>query len=122
MPMKPSVTMNGSILPSVMTSPLTRPARDPSRSPARMTIATTPGPSPSCWASQFISTIMTPETMAAIEPTDRSMPPAVMTKVAHRDHADEGAARDDVGQVAFREEVGVDDRAEHSQRDEGHER
>ena len=32
--------------------------------------------------SQFITMIMTPAITAAIEPTDRSSPPAVMTKVA----------------------------------------
>ena len=32
--------------------------------------------------SQFITMIITPAITAAIEPTDRSSPPAVMTKVA----------------------------------------
>ena len=37
---------------------------------------------PSVSTALFMTMIMTPEIAAAMEPTDRSMPPAVMTKVA----------------------------------------
>ena len=50
--------------------------------PAAMPASTTLQPIPSEGISAFITMIITPAITAAIEPTDRSSPPEVITKVA----------------------------------------
>ena len=72
-----SVTMNGAIRPYAMSSPLTRPQAPPTASAtSTMTIQ---------WVSSAIvwvaSVVAQTEASATIAPTDRSIPPPVMTKV-----------------------------------------
>lgn len=80
MPIVPSVTMKGSIRPTVTISPLKRPHSAPTSSatPAPIGIAQ----APKAGARWFIAMIMIPVTKAIIEPTDRSSPPDEITKVA----------------------------------------
>src|SRR3954469_17557118 len=80
MPSVPSVTMKGSIRPLVISSPCTRPKAAPSTSDSSMPTAITSTGEPSVPAARFITRIMQPAISAAIEPTDRSMPPLMITK------------------------------------------
>src|SRR5690606_4412621 len=76
-----SGTMNGSMRPLVIARPLTAPATRPptttSATPSR--IAPTGDTSP---RMAFMNMIIAPARNAAIDPTERSMPPAMITKVA----------------------------------------
>ena len=78
--MVPSVTMNGSILPMVMIAPFSSPASAPTPR-ATTTPAASIAVSPSI-APELRNRIMILATSAAIDPTDRSSPPAEMTNVA----------------------------------------
>ena len=81
MPIVPSVRMNASIPARVIRMPLTKPAASPVNSASAMPIRITGNPPPMLSVSMFITRIISPATKAAIDPTDRSSPPAVMTKV-----------------------------------------
>ena len=81
-PSVPSVTINASILPLVIAKPLTSPATRPSASDTPTPSRTVIQPAPRLETAAFITTIITPAIKAAIEPTERSMPPAIITKVA----------------------------------------
>jgi hypothetical protein len=80
MPSVPSVTMNGSMPPRVISRPCARPNSAPSTSANPMPSAITDTGEPSDGARRFIRRIITPAMSAAIEPTERSMPPEMMTK------------------------------------------
>ncbi len=80
--MVPSVTMKASIFPRVETRPLTRPAAMPRSSPTAMPRRMVVQPVPVVGTSRFMMMIIDPAIQAAIEPTERSMPPAMMTSVA----------------------------------------
>ena len=77
--MVPSVTMNGSILPSVVVTPLNSPQRAPTASDSA--IAATISSVAFAISPEFRNRISRPATKAAIAPTDRSSPPPVMTSV-----------------------------------------
>ena len=77
--MVPSVTMNGSILPSVVVRPLNRPQSAPTASDSVM--AATMRSVVFSISPEFRNRIVRPETKAAIAPTERSRPPPVMTNV-----------------------------------------
>ena len=79
MPIVPSVTMNGSILPSVVVRPLNRPQSAPTASDSA--IAATISSVVFSISPEFRNRIVRPETKAAIAPTERSSPPPVMTSV-----------------------------------------
>ncbi len=81
MPIEPSVTMNGSIRARVMSSPLVSPASSPTSRATPMPARTSGMPIPRVGSSAFMTRIIIPAMKAAIEPTERSSPPAVMTKV-----------------------------------------
>src|SRR5438270_11175637 len=80
MPSVPSVTMNGSMRPLVISRPCARPNRQPSTTANAMPASTTATGDARRPASAFIMRITQPAISAAIEPTDRSMPPLMMTK------------------------------------------
>src|SRR5438067_4791477 len=83
MPSVPRVTMKGSIRPRVTSRPCTTPNAAPSAS-ANATPNSTIVSGAIGWLlppSAFMATIITPAISAAIEPTDRSMPPDTTTKV-----------------------------------------
>jgi hypothetical protein len=80
MPSVPSVTMKGSILPRVIRRPWARPKSAPSSSAKAMPSATTATGDQPLGARPFMSRITQPAMSAAIEPTDRSIPPEMMTK------------------------------------------
>ena len=69
-----SVTMNGGICVLAMMAPLNRPKMTPERMPMRM---------PAISGRPHQTTAAAPSTpdMAMMEPTDRSMPPRIMTMV-----------------------------------------
>jgi hypothetical protein len=73
--------MKGSMRPRVINTPCAQPKSVPSTRAANMPQATvaTGDVTPRA-ASAFISRIVTPAISAAIEPTDRSMPPEMITK------------------------------------------
>ena len=81
MPIVPSVTMNASMLALAISTPLIPPATRPVRSAITMPARMTGTPMPIAGIKAFIARIITAATKAAIEPTERSMPPAVMTNV-----------------------------------------
>src|SRR4051795_4034996 len=80
MPRVPRVTMKGSMRPLVISRPWIHPKTAPSTNASSMPSAITSTGEPTLGASLFISRIMQPAISAAIEPTDRSMPPLMMTK------------------------------------------
>src|SRR5690606_16877878 len=82
MPRVPSVTMNASMRPLVMAMPLAAPAtRPPTRtSPTPRRTTPTGGIAPPLTA--FMNRIIAPARNAAIDPTERSMPPEMITNVA----------------------------------------
>jgi hypothetical protein len=80
MPSVPRVTMKGSMRPRVMSRPCASPNAAPSTSAKAIPAATTASGGQPRGSSAFISRIMQPAISAAIEPTDRSMPPEMMTK------------------------------------------
>ena len=73
--------MNASIPTLDIRNPLTSPAASPAASATSIPASTSGTPMPSAGIIAFIAMIITPATKAAMDPTDRSMPPAVMTKV-----------------------------------------
>src|SRR6476659_872925 len=80
MPSVPSVTMKGSMRPRVMSRPCARPKTAPSSSANAMpSITATIVESPDA-PRLFIKRMTHPAISAAIEPTERSMPPEMMTK------------------------------------------
>ncbi len=81
MPIDPSVTMNASIPIFEIRKPFSSPAARPASSATHMPARISGTPMPSVGIIAFIAMIITPATKAAIEPTERSIPPAVMTKV-----------------------------------------
>ena len=81
MPSVPSVTMNGSMRPLVISKPCASPNTAPSSSAKTMPMVTTTYGELIDVLMPFISRIIAPAISAAIEPTDRSMPPEMMTKV-----------------------------------------
>ena len=96
MPIVPSVTMNGSILPIVVVRPLNRPQSAPTASDSA--IARDDQQRRVLDQPRVEEQDLRPATKAAIEPTERSRPPPVMTSVSpDRDRGDEGAARQHVG-------------------------
>src|SRR6266550_2430396 len=78
--MVPSVAMNGSMLPAVVTRPLARPQTAPMTMASA--IATTSIVAGSAITPLFMNMIVRLATNATMEPTDRSRPPADITKVA----------------------------------------
>ena len=104
MPSVPSVTMNGSMRPLVMSRPCARPKSAPSSSgEGHAGRHRRPSAIQPARGSAFISRIMQPAISAAIEPTERSMPPEMMTKhMPDRDDADEGRAGQHVHRVVER--------------------
>ncbi len=74
--------MNASICPFVTSSPFATPAASPIPSATQAPSATVGQPTPIGPAIAFSAMIVTPDAKAASEPTDRSMLPVVMTKVA----------------------------------------
>ena len=82
MPSEPKVTMNGSIRPAVTSMPLAAPPTAPIARPATMPRAMTAQPVPSEGTALLMMMMIMPAVKAAIEPTERSRPPEVMTKVA----------------------------------------
>ena len=76
MPKVPNVTMNGGIFRLVIMKPLANPQTKPASTPAAMPSSTDPLPT-------IVIVPMTPAN-ARIEPTDKSMPPATMTRVMPR--------------------------------------
>ncbi len=81
MPMVPSVTIKGSIPTLAMRKPLSQPASRPAPAATSTPTRMTETPSPMWGRSAFIDRIISPAMKAAIDPTERSMPPEVMTKV-----------------------------------------
>src|SRR5258706_3503981 len=79
MPSVPSVTMNGSMRPRVISKPCARPNSAPSAS-AKAAPQATIASGGILLPSAFINRITPPAISAAIEPTDRSMPPLMITK------------------------------------------
>ncbi len=73
--------MKASIPARVTNSPLIAPATSPAPSASATPIPITAIPAPIAGSTVFIARIISPATKAAIDPTDRSSPPAVMTKV-----------------------------------------
>src|SRR4051812_14056207 len=80
MPRVPSVTMKGSMRPLVISRPWIHPKTAPSTNASSMPSAITSTGEPTLGAALFITRIMQPAISAAIEPTDRSMPPLMITK------------------------------------------
>src|SRR6266702_4604155 len=78
--MVPSVAMNGSMLPAVVIRPLARPQAAPMTMASA--IATTSIIAGSAITPLFMNMIVRLATNATMEPTDRSRPPADITKVA----------------------------------------
>src|SRR3954451_20591384 len=78
--MVPSVAMNGSMLPAVVIRPLARPQIAPMTMASA--IATTSIVAGSAITPLFMNMIVRLATNATMEPTDRSRPPADITKVA----------------------------------------
>ena len=77
--MVPSVTMKGAILPFVTSSPFARPQASPAKM-AQTTAAATAVPSGQPASNEPFSTRMARQpTKAAIEPTERSIPPDTIT-------------------------------------------
>ena len=74
MPIVPSVTMNGSILPSVVVRPLNSPHSAPT--PSDSAIAATISSVVFSISPELRNRIIRPETSAAIEPTDKIEPAA----------------------------------------------
>ena len=72
--------MNGSIRPLVMSRPCASPNAAPSASANSAPITTTSTGEAISGASAFIARMTLPAISAAIEPTERSMPPPMMTK------------------------------------------
>ena len=108
--------MNGSIRPTVTSRPLAAPPALPIARPATMPSPTAPQPPPSEGTRLLMMMIISPAMKAAIEPTDRSRPPEVITKVAPmaiRPMNDERATMLD--EVAERQEIAVEQRAEDHQ-------
>ncbi len=84
---------------------------------------TAPQPLPSDGTRLLMMMIIMPAMNAAIEPTDRSRPPEVMTKVAPIAMMPmNDDARDDVGEVGEAEEIAVEQRAEDHQQQQRHQR
>src|SRR6056297_6026 len=81
MPSVPSVTMNGSILPRVMVMPLNVPAASPNSSANTMPSPSTASGGSPVASIAFMNRIMAPARNAAMEPTERSIPPAMITNV-----------------------------------------
>src|SRR5450755_2334965 len=81
MPSVPSVTMKGSIRPLVISRPCASPNRPPSTSANSAPSSTMSTGEATCGSSAFIARITLPAISAAIEPTDRSMPPPMITKL-----------------------------------------
>ncbi len=80
-------------------------------------------PVPRLGTSAFMMMIIMPAVKAAIEPTERSMPPAVMTKVAPTAMTPmDGGARHDIGDVGIAEEIAVEHGAEDDQQDQRQQR
>ena len=80
----PKVTMKGAILPRVIISPLKAPAQAPTTTPTR---TPSPNASASLWtigSSAFMARITSAPVKARTEPTERSMPAEMMTKVIPR--------------------------------------
>src|SRR5471032_1777689 len=80
MPSVPSVTMKGSMRPRVISRPCARPNTAPSSTAKPAPSTTVSHGARWCAPSEFISRMTPPAISAAIEPTDRSMPPLMMTK------------------------------------------
>ncbi len=120
MPMVPSVAMNGSMRPRVVMSPLARPQAAPmatASAPATMSMVIG-----SLIEPPFMNRIIRLATNAVMAPTERSRPPAEMTKVAPTaDDGSEGGAGQHVDQVADGEEAPVGERADDQQDGERHE-
>ena len=69
----PKVAINGTTRNRVMIVPLTKPHRVPVRMPMRDALM---GDAPACRAAAMVTVAS-----AMIDPTDKSMPPAMMTNV-----------------------------------------
>ena len=80
MPSVPSVTMKGSMRPLVIKRPCTSPNTAPSTTASSMPTTTAAMGEPSTSAIAFMNRMTEPAISAAMEPTDRSMPPEMMTK------------------------------------------
>ncbi|MNL22630.1 hypothetical protein D3C87_1439850 [compost metagenome] len=74
--------MKASMRPRVIINPLPMPAAPPTARPAAIPMRITPSDIPIDGIRAFMTMIMMPATTAAMEPTDRSSPPDVITKVA----------------------------------------
>ena len=82
MPIVPRVTIKASIFPLVVRKPLMKPAPMPRISEQPMPSSTVQMDAPMLSTAAFMMMIIMPAMKAAMEPTERSIPPAVITKVA----------------------------------------
>src|SRR6478736_4154873 len=80
MPSVPSVTMKGSMRPLVIRRPCARPNTAPSTTASTAPSTTASSGEPSAGPIALMNMITQPAINAAIEPTDRSMPPEMITK------------------------------------------
>src|SRR6478752_1170020 len=80
MPSVPSVTMKGSMRPLVIRRPCARPNTAPSTTASTAPSTTASSGEPSAGPIALMNMITQPAISAAIEPTDRSMPPEMITK------------------------------------------
>ena len=80
MPSVPSVTMKGSMRPLVMSSPWASPNTAPSATARTAPNTTASSGEPSAGPMALMNMITQPAISAAIEPTERSMPPEMITK------------------------------------------
>src|SRR4051794_30230169 len=80
MPSVPKVTMKGSMRPLVINRPWASPNSAPSTSASKAPSVTASSGEPVIGPAQLMNMMTLPAISAAIEPTDRSMPPEMMTK------------------------------------------
>ena len=79
MPIVPSVTMKASMPSLVIRKPFSMPAISPAMTATDMPKRMIGTPTPMVGSAAFITNIISPAMKAAMEPTDRSSPPAVIT-------------------------------------------